>query len=206
MVCWEAYFMERTLIADLNTKVGQEVTIKGWISVRRDQGKMVFFDFRDRSGFVQGVVLPKSEAIEVAKDIRNEFVVSVVGLVNKRPEKNINTGVQNGDIELEVKQIEVLSKAESLPFDMSLDGYNLDLPTELDHRALALRHPRLQAIFKVQAVIVDSFREFMKSQDFLSFKLLPLCLLPPRVEQRCLRLNISTKKHTFRSRHNFTSK
>src|SRR6266700_2476939 len=63
-----------------------------------------------------------------------------------------------------------ISKAEPLPFDMSLDGYNVDLPTELDHRALTLRHPKLQAIFKVQAVIIDSFREFMKSQDFFEFQ------------------------------------
>src|SRR5882672_5155287 len=99
--------MERTLIGELNTKEGQEATIKGWVSVRRDQGKMVFFDFRDRTGSAQGVVLPKSEAIETAKEVRNEYVVSVVGMVNKRPEKNVNAGVQNGDIELEVKQIEI---------------------------------------------------------------------------------------------------
>ncbi|MDQ5955212.1 MAG: Aspartate--tRNA ligase, partial [Patescibacteria group bacterium] len=65
---------------------------------------------------------------------------------------------------------EILAKAESLPFDMSLDGYNLDLTTELDHRALTLRHPRLQAIFKVQATIIDAFREYMKSQDFFEFQ------------------------------------
>ncbi|HUD02562.1 MAG TPA: aspartate--tRNA(Asn) ligase [Candidatus Paceibacterota bacterium] len=162
--------MERTLIKDLGGKVGQEVTISGWISVRRDQGKMVFFDFRDRSGFVQGVVLPASGAIEVAKELRSEYVVKVGGKVNQRPEKNRNDKVQNGDIELEVLSIEILAKAEPLPFDMSLDGYNLDLTTELDHRALTLRHPRLQAIFKIQATIIDSFREFMKSQDFFEFQ------------------------------------
>ncbi|MDQ5955051.1 MAG: aspartyl-tRNA synthetase, partial [Patescibacteria group bacterium] len=137
--------MERTLTKDLHTKVGETVLIKGWVSVRRDQGKMVFFDFRDRSGSVQGVVLPSSTAIETAKETRNEFVVAVEGVVNARPEKNRNDKVQNGDIELEVSNIEILAKAESLPFDMSLDGYNLDLTTELDHRALTLRHPRLQA-------------------------------------------------------------
>jgi len=57
-----------------------------------------------------------------------------------------------------------------MPFDMSVDGYNLDLTTELDHRALTLRHPRLQAIFKVQAVIIDSFREYLKSQEFFEFQ------------------------------------
>lgn len=162
--------MARTLIKDLGKSIGETVAIKGWVSVRRDQGKMVFFDFRDRSGSVQGVVLPQSAAIETAKETRVEYVVSVEGKVNERPEKNKNAKIQNGDIELEVLGIEVLAKAEPLPFDMSLDGYNLDLTTELDHRALTLRHPRLQAIFKVQAVIIDSFREYMKSQDFFEFQ------------------------------------
>jgi nondiscriminating aspartyl-tRNA synthetase len=162
--------MERTLIGDLGGKKGEEVTIKGWVSVRRDQGKMVFFDFRDRSGTVQGVVLPSSAAIETAKETRNEYVVQVGGKVNARPEKNVNAKVLNGDIELEVTALTILAKAEPLPFDMSVDGYNLELTTELDHRALTLRHPRLQAIFKVQAVIIDSFREYMKSQDFMEFQ------------------------------------
>jgi len=162
--------MERTLIKNLGEKIGGQVLIKGWVSVRRDQGKMVFFDFRDRSGTVQGVVLPKSPAIETAKEVKLEYVVAVEGNVNQRPEKNRNPKVQNGDIELEVTGLTVLAKAETLPFDMSLDGYNVDLPTELDHRALTLRHPKIQAVFKVQAVIIDSFREYLKSQDFFEFQ------------------------------------
>ena len=163
--------MPRTLLKDLKEKVGEQVKIAGWVSVRRDQGKMVFFDFRDRSGIVQGVVLPSEElAMVVAKDIRAEYVVAASGLVNKRPEKNINPDVMNGDIELQIQALEILAKAEPLPFDMSQSGYNLDLPTELDHRAITLRHPRLQAIFKVQTVIIDAFREFMKSQDFFEFQ------------------------------------
>ncbi|HWO07227.1 MAG TPA: aspartate--tRNA(Asn) ligase [Candidatus Paceibacterota bacterium] len=160
----------RTLIQDLKEQTGKEVTVKGWISVRRDQGKMVFFDIRDRSGTVQAVVLPKSEAIETAKETGLEYVVAVEGRVNERPEKNKNPKVHNGDIELEVLKLTILAKAESLPFDMSMEGFNLDLTTELDHRALTLRHPRLQAIFKVQAVIIDSFREYMKSQGFFEFQ------------------------------------
>ena len=162
--------MQRTLIGDLKQRTGQQVTIKGWVSVRRDQGKLVFFDIRDRSGTVQAVVLPKSAAFEDAKDIRVEYVLSIDGTVNARPEKNVNEKVPNGDIELSIDAIKVLAKAEPLPFDMSADGFNLDLPTELDHRALTLRHPRLQAIFKVQAVIIDSFREYMKSQGFFEFQ------------------------------------
>ncbi len=163
--------MERILIKDLGEHIGKSVSIAGWVSVRRDQGKMVFFDFRDRTGTVQGVVLPSEElAMAVAKDIRAEYVVRVGGTVNARPPKNVNEGVLNGNIELQVQAIEVLAAAEPLPFDMSLTGYNLDLPTELDHRALTLRHPKNQAIFKVQAIIIDSFREFMKSQDFFEFQ------------------------------------
>src|ERR1700722_1109225 len=101
--------MERTLIGELKSKVGQTVLIQGWVSVRRDQGKMVFFDLRDRSGSVQGVVLTTSEALEVAKEIRPEFVVAVEGVVNQRPEKNVNADVQNGDIELEITKIEIIS-------------------------------------------------------------------------------------------------
>ena len=162
--------MERTLIKNLGQHVGETISISGWVNVRRDQGKMVFFDFRDRSGVIQGVVLPASPAMDVAKDVRNEYVVCVEGIVNKRPEKNVQAGKVNGDIELEITAMTVLASAEPLPFDMSADGFNLDLTTELDHRALTLRHPRLQAIFKVQSIIIDSFREFMKQNDFFEFQ------------------------------------
>jgi nondiscriminating aspartyl-tRNA synthetase len=162
--------MERTLIRDLKAKVGSEVLIKAWVNVSRDQGKVAFFDFRDRTGTVQGVVFGKPEVLEVAKTLKQEWVVAVTGKVNQRPEKMVNLEVQNGDIELEITKIDVLAEAESLPFDMSADGYNLDLTTELDHRALTLRHPKQQAIFKIQATIIDSFREFMKSQEFLEFQ------------------------------------
>src|SRR5207248_398426 len=108
---------DRILIKDLSEHIGKTVKIAGWINVRRDQGKMVFFDFRDRSGLVQGVVLPKSPAVETAKDIRIEYVVTAEGKVNERPEKNRNPKMQNGAIELEVTGITILAKAEPLPFD-----------------------------------------------------------------------------------------
>lgn len=162
--------MERTLIGELKQKIGQEVLIKGWVSVVRSQGKVAFFDFRDRSGMVQGVIFGKPEVLESAKEIGLEYVVAVKGVVNQRPEKMVNAKVDNGDIELEITGIDILAKAAPLPFDMSADGYNLDLTTELDHRALTLRHPKQQAIFKIQATIIDSFREFMKSQGFIEFQ------------------------------------
>lgn len=161
----------RIFIKDLSSKVGEEVIVAGWVNVRRDQGKMVFFDMRDMTGVVQCITLPNHvEAIEQAKDIRLEWVLKITGLVNKRPERNIKEGVLNGDIELEILNIEVLSQAEPLPFDMSLDGYNLELTTELDNRALVFRQAKVQAVFKVQETVIDSFREFMKQNMFFEFQ------------------------------------
>ena len=158
--------MERTLIGDLAGKKGEAVLIQGSVSVRRDQGKMVFFDFRDRSGAVQGVVLPKSEAIETAKEVRNEYVVSVEGKVNARPEKNVKADAQNGDIELEVTGISIISKAE-IPFEL---GTEVNLDTYLDHMPFTLRSEKAKQIFKVQEAIIQGFRDGMKAQDFVEFQ------------------------------------
>src|SRR3989344_1377892 len=107
----------RIYIKDLKESVGKEVIIAGWVDVRRDQGKMVFFDMRDMTGKMQCVALPsRAEVIEKAKEIRPEWVLKITGMVNKRPEKNVNAGVLNGNLELEVTGIEVLSKAVDLPF------------------------------------------------------------------------------------------
>jgi nondiscriminating aspartyl-tRNA synthetase len=162
--------MERTLIRDAKNHLEETITIKGWVDVARNQGKVAFFDFRDRSGKIQGVVFGKPEVLLIAETLKQEYVVEVTGVVHKRAEKMVNAKVENGDIEIEITAITVLAEAAPMPFDMSVDGYNLDLTTELDHRALTLRHPKLQAIFKVQAVIIDSFREYLKSQEFLEFQ------------------------------------
>src|SRR5277367_4033311 len=104
---------ERILIGKLSEHAGETVSISGYVDVRRDQGKLVFFDFRDRTGTVQGVVLPgNDELMASAKEVRNEFVVEVEGIVNKRPEKNVQEGKVNGDIELEIKGIKIIAAAE----------------------------------------------------------------------------------------------
>src|ERR1700735_1992808 len=97
------FMNSRTLIGDLKNHIDKEVTIKGWVDVRRDQGKLIFFDFRDMSGYVQGVILPAAaEAHAVGEKLRPEFVVQVTGKVNARPEKNVQKEKQNGSIELEI--------------------------------------------------------------------------------------------------------
>ena len=182
--------INRTYIKDLKNFIGKSVTIAGWVDVRRDQGKLVFVDLRDMTGRVQCVILPKSvsketdrpdfqneshrpnhtEAMEQIKEVRNEWALKFEGMVNKRPEKNIKAGALNGDIEIEVTKVEILSKALPLPFDMSLEGYNLELTAELDNRALVLRQQKIQAIFKIQETVIDSFREYMKKNMFFEFQ------------------------------------
>ncbi len=159
--------MERTFIRDLNSRIGESVLIKGWVSVRRDQGKMVFFDFRDMTGTVQGVVLPKSAAIDSAKEATRESAISATGIINKRPDKNIVSDKQNGDIELQVEIMEILSQAQALPFDLDAE---LHLETHLDNLPLTLRTERSRDIFTMQASILEAYRASLKSQGFTEFE------------------------------------
>ena len=159
---------DRIYIKDLKDNVGKEITIAGWVDVRRDQGKMVFFDMRDMSGKVQCVALPsRAEVIEKAKEIRPEWVLQIKGIVNKRPEKNINKGVLNGDVELEVTNIEVLSQATELPFALDAE---LNFDTYLDYLPLTLRTERARDIFTMQATILQAYRESLRAQNFTEFE------------------------------------
>lgn len=130
------------------------------MKTRRDHGKLVFIDLRDRSGIVQVV------ARDIAQDLRPEYVVSVIGKVNKRPESLINPNLPTGTVEVEARTIEVLSKAAALPFDMGGETLNLELPTLLDNRSLTLRYPKVSAIFKVQKTIAEAFREILTAEGF----------------------------------------
>ncbi len=159
--------MERILIAELSAHKGESVTINGWIDVSRLQGKMAFFDFRDRTGLVQGVVFGKPEVLEIANELKFGYVVAVTGLVNERPEKMRNSKTQNGDIELEITAIEVLNTAEPMPFDMESD---LNLDTLLDYRPLTLRRNRERAMFKIQSEILVAYRSFLNSEGFTEFQ------------------------------------
>lgn len=159
--------MERTYIKDLKDHVGQEVVIKGWIDVRRDQGKLIFFDFRDVSGKVQGVILPNAkEAHEVGSKTRPEWVVEVRGKVNQRPEKAVQKDKQNGEIELEILEIIVLNEAETPPFDISGDGKEINEEIRLRYRYLDLRRERMQKNIKNRHRAIGIVREFYTKEGF----------------------------------------
>jgi aspartyl-tRNA synthetase len=159
--------MDRTYIGELGTKVGEKVLIKGWVDVRRDQGKMVFFDFRDMTGMIQGVVLPsRPEVIEIARTARPESVVAVEGIVNARPERNVVAGKLNGDIELEVTSITILNNAEPLPFEINVDTKEVNEEVRLKYRYLDLRSARMQKILRTRSEFLRRCREFLFSKKF----------------------------------------
>src|SRR3989344_6450045 len=160
--------MTRTLIGDLKENIGKEVSVAGWVDVRRDHGKLIFVDLRDRTGKVQCVVVPSAEkAYEAGKELRSEWVVQVVGTVQERPENMRNDKEQNGGIELAVSGIEILSRAAEMPFEL---GTELNLDTYLDHLPLPLRTPRARDIFTLQATLVESFRTALRNEGFLEYQ------------------------------------
>jgi len=154
--------MERTLAIETPQKIGEEVILKGWVNTRRDHGKIIFIDLRDRSGLVQVVFVDAKEA----KELRPEWVVEIKGTVRKRPANLVNPKLATGTVEVAAKELKVLAKAAELPFDTGAAELNVSLPTLLDYRSLSLRHPRQQAIFKVQETIIEAFRESLKGQGF----------------------------------------
>lgn len=171
--------MERTLILDCNNRVDEQVMVCGWVQVRRDHGKIIFLDIADRSGIIQVVVSDNvhlegvflgfardKQAHLRGEELRPQDVVCIKGKVNKRPERLINKNIPTGEIEISAENIEVLSKAMELPFDMGGKNLNLQLPTLLDYRSLTLRHPKVKAIFKVQETITTTFRNVLKEAGF----------------------------------------
>ncbi|PCI29496.1 aspartate--tRNA(Asn) ligase [Candidatus Wolfebacteria bacterium] len=160
--------MNRIFIEDLKNHIDSEVTVQGWVDVRRDHGKLIFIDLRDMTGKVQMVALPNHEdAHKLAETVRPEWVVSVTGKVNARPERMVKEGELNGELEIEVLSIEVLSEASELPFEKDAE---VNLDTYLDYLPLTLRTKRGQDIFKVQATIVEAFRDSMRNKKFIEFQ------------------------------------
>jgi nondiscriminating aspartyl-tRNA synthetase len=155
--------MKRTLISETVNLINNKVRVAGWVSSIRSHGKLVFVDLRDRSGIIQ--VVAKSD---LAKELKDEYVVEVEGVVNERPQNMVNPSIFTGKIELFAEKIKILAKSESLPFDIKT--LNLSLPNLLDWRPLSLKNDRVRAIFKVQEKIVEGFRTALKKMDFVEFQ------------------------------------
>lgn len=164
--------MERTLISQASKKIGKKVKLAGWINNRRDHGKLVFIDLRDRSGSIQVVVIPdKEEAHKNAKLARSEYVVEIEGLIKERPCKANSEEPCENKVELEAEKITIVSAvAEELPVDVSAQDMNLNLETLLNNRSLTLRNEKIKAIFKIYAQELKSYAEALRRSDFTEIK------------------------------------
>lgn len=164
--------MERTLVNETPGLIGQTVKLQGWVNIRRDHGKLIFIDLRDRSGLIQMVIIPdKEEAHKTAKDIRSEFVIEVEGLVKARPGGAVKEGAATGGVEIEVEKLTIISKPEvELPIDVAATDLNLNLDTLLDNRTIALRNDKIKAIFKIYAELLRSYAETMNKESFIEIK------------------------------------
>ncbi len=173
--------MKRTRIKNLSEQKGKEVQIQCWIDVRRDQGKMAFFDFRDASGKVQGVVFGKPEVLEVAKTLRPEWVVAVKGIVNERNDKSAKeylarvaeTGKPEffiKDVELEITRFEILNKATTPAFEITESTQDIKEEVRLENRYLDLRTERMHNNLVMRHKVAKLVRDELDAQDFLEIE------------------------------------
>lgn len=164
--------MQRTLIKDAVNLIGKKIKLAGWVHIRRDHGKLIFIDLRDRSGFVQTVFIPdKENAYNIAKEIRSEYIVEIEGLVKERPGGAANERISTGKIEIEAEGIKIISKPEEeLPVDISNENLDLKLETLLDYRNATLRNEKTKAIFRVYAEIIAAYAEGMRKNGYVEIK------------------------------------
>lgn len=162
---------ERIFVADTPKHIGETIVVSGWISTRRDHGKLIFFDIRDESGSLQAVVLPNHiEALADAQSVRSEWVVSLTGQVNARPEKLVNSDQPNGAIELEVVSLVVLNPAETPLFDVASDGKEIGEEIRLQYRYLDLRRERMQSNVRNRHRVAQRIRNFYTNEGFVEIE------------------------------------
>ena len=153
----------------LNKKnVGQKVQLAGWVGARRDHGKIIFIDLRERSGLIQVVFIPQNkELYKLADSLRPEWVINVKGEVKERPKGMINPKLSTGEIELEVQELNILNKAKTLPFEIEGDGYEIKEDIRLRYRYLDLRRQRMLKNLKIRQEVKNFSREFLTKKGFI---------------------------------------
>lgn len=163
----------RILSIETVNKIGQEVELKGWVNARRNMGKIIFLDLRDRSGRVQLVGVPGEmnlESVEKMKEVRPEWVIEVKGIVQERGEKQKNSGLPTGNVEVLIKELEVLNIAETPPFEIDKDTIGIGEDLRLKYRYLDLRCERMQKNIRLRDKVVAFFRKYMREHDFVEIE------------------------------------
>ncbi|QQG42974.1 MAG: aspartate--tRNA ligase [Candidatus Giovannonibacteria bacterium] len=161
----------RTLAKDAVNKIGEEVTLMGWVAARRDHGRIIFIDLRDRWGVAQVVFSPKNkELLKLADGLRSEWVVKIEGAVRERPGGMQNLELPTGNIEIEATKLEILAEAKTPPFDISSDGHEIGEDNRLKYRYLDLRRPRLLKNLTMRDKIIAFMREWLHQKDFIEIE------------------------------------
>ena len=156
--------MERTLVLETTKKIGKKVRLDGWVDRRRDHGKLVFIDLKDRSGIVQ--IIGKEELGK----LRISDVIEIKGKVRKRPKGMVNLKLAAGKLEIEVEKVKILAKAEDLPFDIRSDGYQIGEENRLQYRYLDLRRPRLVKNLELRHRVIKFIRDWLDSCGFIEIE------------------------------------
>ncbi|MGL9750936.1 MAG: aspartate--tRNA ligase [Symbiopectobacterium sp.] len=148
--------------------VGQEVTLCGWVSRRRDLGGLIFIDMRDRDGVVQVFLDPdRQDAFTLASELRNEFCIQLTGVVRARPESQVNKDMSTGEVEVFATALTIINRSEPLPLDANQTNTE---EARLKYRYLDLRRPEMATRLKTRARITSFVRRFMDSHDFLDIE------------------------------------
>ncbi len=165
--------MERILIKDTVDKVGDKVIVKGWVHARRDHGKLIFIDLRDRGGLLQVVFWGGGDTklFKQAEELRSEFVVAITGTVQKRQDNQINPDLPTGTVELAAEKLEIISQAETPPFEIADSNVpEAGEESRLKYRYLDLRRDKMQHNIRLRSAFVQKCREYLFSQDFVEIE------------------------------------
>ena len=158
--------MSRTLVLETLDKLNETVTLKGWVQRRRDLGGLIFIDLRDASGIVQVVFnQDHKEATEIADTLRSEYVIEVTGEVVKRDPSTVNENIQTGELEVVADSLNVLSKAETPPFQIEDDTVSEDV--RLKYRYVDLKRQKLQDTLRTRHKTTAAIREFLNNEFFV---------------------------------------
>ena len=159
--------MKSIWIKDIKDRVGETVELYGWVNVRRDHGKIIFIDLRDRSGIAQIVFTPQNkELYKIAEALRPEWVISVKGEVAERPKGMENPEIETGKVEVKVKEIQILSEAVTPPFPLDSSGLEIDEELRLKYRYSDLKRQRLLKNLKVRHKAVLFIRNWLSENGF----------------------------------------
>ena len=161
----------RILAAETSKKVGENITVAGWVHSRRDHGGLIFIDLRDHTGLVQLVINPdKKDAFSLAESLRDEFVVRAYGMVAERGEGLKNPNIASGDVEIVVDNLEILNRAETLPIQPFAEDNQAGEELRFKYRYLDLRRPKMQNMLKKRAEMYRRIHEYMDNRDFIEIQ------------------------------------